>query len=94
MTVHHNKAAATDTLSVDVIAPMPPLMLRGAQAAAAFGVAGRTWRKWNSAGLIPKGVRIGRVLLWDVGTLTRWRDENCPTRERFSQITKVSTDVR
>ena len=75
---------STDALAPDVIAlaPIPPLMLRGGQAAAAFGVSVRTWRKWNSAGLIPKGVRIGRVLLWSCAELTRWRDENCPARWR------------
>jgi len=40
----------------------------------------RTWRTWDSAGLIPRPVRIGRSTLWRVDELKEWVAAGCPRR--------------
>lgn len=43
----------------------------------------RTWRTWDSAGLIPQPVRIGRSTLWRVDELKSWVAAGCPRRAEW-----------
>lgn len=43
----------------------------------------RTWRTWDSAGLIPQPVRIGRSTLWRVDELKAWVAAGCPRRAEW-----------
>jgi predicted DNA-binding transcriptional regulator AlpA len=43
----------------------------------------RTWRTWDSAGLIPRPVRIGRSTLWRVDELKSWIAAGCPRRAEW-----------
>lgn len=66
-------------------------MLIGAKAAAKMcGVSLSTWRKLNSMGKIPEGIRLGRRLLWNRLELERWVDAHCPSREEWRALEKIS----
>lgn len=56
------------------------LLLTAKQAAAICGKSLRTWRTWDSAGRIPRPVRIGRSTLWRSDELRGWVAAGCPRR--------------
>ena len=59
------------------------LLVTAKQAAAMCGKSLRTWRTWDSAGWIPRPVRIGRSTLWRVGELQEWVAAGCPRRDEW-----------
>ena len=63
--------------------PSPPLLLTARKAAAICGKSLRTWRTWDSAGLIPKPIRICRSTLWRAKELEKWVAAGCPRREEW-----------
>jgi predicted DNA-binding transcriptional regulator AlpA len=56
------------------------LLVGAKQAAAMCGKSLRTWRSWDSAGWIPRPIRIGRSTLWRVEELHDWVAAGCPRR--------------
>lgn len=62
---------------------LQPLLLTARQAAATCGKSLRTWRTWDSAGWIPKPVRIGRSTLWRAEELRNWVIAGCPRRAEW-----------
>lgn len=56
------------------------LLLTAVEAAVMCGKSLRTWRTWDSAGKIPRPVRIGRSTLWRVDELRKWVGAGCPRR--------------
>ena len=60
-----------------------PLLVTAKQAAAMCGRSIRCWWTWNSAGLIPGPVKIGRATLWRVDELRQWTEAGCPRREEW-----------
>ena len=64
--------------------PMDSALLATAkQAAAMCGRSIRCWWSWNSAGLIPRPVKVGRATLWRVDELRCWTEAGCPRREEW-----------
>ena len=62
--------------------PVPsPQLISARTAAGMCGRSERTWRTWDSAGLIPQPVRIGRNTLWRQAELQAWIAAGCPRRE-------------
>lgn len=59
------------------------LLLTARQSASACGKSLRTWRTWDSAGWIPKPVRIGRSTLWRANELRDWVQAGCPRRAEW-----------
>ena len=59
------------------------LLVTAKQAAQMCGKSLRTWRTWDSAGLIPKPVRIGRSTMWRLDELRRWVEIGCPRRSEW-----------
>lgn len=59
------------------------LLLTARQAATACGKSLRTWRTWDTAGWIPKPVRIGRSTLWRADELRAWVAAGCPRRAEW-----------
>lgn len=59
------------------------LLLTARQAAVMCGKSLRTWRAWDSAGWIPRPVRIGRSTLWRVDELREWVAAGCPRRAEW-----------
>ncbi len=58
----------------------PALLLTARQSAAACGRSLRCWRSWDSAGRIPRPVRIGRSTMWRAAELAEWTAAGCPER--------------
>lgn len=59
------------------------LLVTAKQAAQMCGKSLRTWRTWDSAGMIPQPVRIGRSTLWRLDELRQWVDAGCPRRAEW-----------
>ena len=62
------------------------LLVTARQAARMCGRSLRTWRAWDSAGWIPRPVRIGRATLWRAGELRAWVEAGCPRRDEWEAI--------
>ena len=65
------------------LAESEALMISAREAAVMCGKSLRTWRTWDSAGLIPQPVRIGRSTLWRLDELRDWVGAGCPRREEW-----------
>jgi predicted DNA-binding transcriptional regulator AlpA len=59
------------------------LLVTAKRAAQICGKSLRTWRTWDSAGLIPQPVRIGRSTLWRIDELREWIAAGCPRRQEW-----------
>jgi predicted DNA-binding transcriptional regulator AlpA len=59
------------------------LLVTARQAAELCGKSLRTWRAWDSAGWIPKPIRIGRNTLWRADELRDWVNAGCPRRDEW-----------
>jgi len=60
--------------------PTSALLVSADDAAALCGKSLRTWRSWDSAGWIPRPVRIGRSTMWRADELRAWVAARCPSR--------------
>jgi predicted DNA-binding transcriptional regulator AlpA len=60
-----------------------PLLVTARQAASMCGKSLRTWRTWDSAGWIPRPVRIGRSTLWRADEMRDWVAAGCPRRAEW-----------
>lgn len=60
-----------------------PLLITAREAAALCGRSLRCWRTWDSAGRIPRPVRIGRSTLWRAEELRRWVEAGCLRRAEW-----------
>jgi predicted DNA-binding transcriptional regulator AlpA len=60
-----------------------PLLVDAKTAAAMCCKSLRTWRSWDSAGWIPRPVRIGRSTLWRADELRCWVASGCPRRSEW-----------
>ncbi len=59
------------------------LLVSARIACAMCGKSLRTWRTWDSAGMIPRPMRIGRSTLWRVDELKAWVAAGCPRRAEW-----------
>ena len=64
----------------------PTLLVPAKEAAAMCGRSKRTWWNWNSAGLIPRPVKVGPATLWRVDELRRWVNAGCPRRAEWEGL--------
>lgn len=62
-----------------------PLLLNAQQAASMCGKSLRTWRSWDSAGLVPRPIRIRRCTLWRSDELWQWIEAGCPRRQEWEK---------
>lgn len=67
----------------DMRETVAPLMISARAACRLCGKSLRTWRTWDSAGLIPRPVRIGRSTFWRVEELHSWIAAGCPRRAEW-----------
>lgn len=65
------------------------LLVSGVDAARLVGLSGRTWRRLDLTGQIPKPIRIGGSRRWSVADLTAWIAAGCPGRSRWEQRMQV-----
>jgi len=50
---------------------------------ARLGVSERAIWKWNAAEKLPKPIRLGRSVRWDLDEMERWIDASCPARREW-----------
>ena len=67
-------------LETNLALQLEPLLVSARQVAAMCGRSERTWRSWDCAHLVPRGVSIGRSRLWRVDELREWITAGCPRR--------------
>ncbi len=55
------------------------------------GIATVTFRRWDSAGRIPQGIKIGGARVWRRAELIAWIEAGMPPREKWLAICQAST---
>ena len=80
--------ATKNTISVEPASDA--LLLRPADCARVLGVGVRTLRTWDAAGLLPRAVRIGRIVLWSRDELRRWASAGCPARPAWERMQEAA----
>ncbi len=63
-----------------------PKLLNVKMVAKLLGRTEKTVRNWNTSGLIPEPMRIGRSLFWRPDELDAWLLADCPARKRWKRI--------
>ena len=66
------------------------LLLRAAEAARLCAVSKVSWHRWDSAGRIPQGLKIGGAKVWRRAELEAWILAGTPCRERWIAIQSAS----
>ena len=66
------------------------LLLRAAEAARLCAVSKVSWHRWDSAGKIPQGLKIGGAKVWRRAELEAWILAGTPPREKWIAIVQAS----
>ena len=69
----------------------PVLLIPASDAAKMCGKSTRTWWVWDSAGWVPRPMRIGRSAMWQVTELQAWIEAGCPRRANWESRPKKSS---
>lgn len=69
--------------SACVAVSLQPLLLSARDAARVCGISSATWWSMDSAGQIPRKLRVGKRCLWRTEDLILWVRWNLPNREQF-----------
>lgn len=64
---------------------LEPLAVDADGAGRLVGVSGRTWRRMNAGGLVPRPVRLAGSVRWRVDELRRWVDAGAPSRSKWEE---------
>lgn len=70
----------------DVGPTLSPLAYSASQLADKLGVSLRHIRRMDSAGLLPKPIRLGRSVRWPADTIHAWVKAGAPDRKRWEQM--------
>jgi excisionase family DNA binding protein len=57
-----------------------------AEMAKLLGISRAHAARLNAAGRLPRGVRLGRCVRWNVAELHAWTSAGCPARERWEAM--------
>jgi len=71
-----------------IVLAAEPRLIDANGAALLCGVSVRFWHQLDSAGRVPKPMRLGRRCLWSLEEIDSWVRAGCPTRERWVQQKK------
>jgi predicted DNA-binding transcriptional regulator AlpA len=66
-----------------VASHVEPALLRARDASKLCGISLASWWRWDAAGRMPRGVKIGGARLWSRGELLAWIDAGCPDRAEW-----------
>lgn len=64
----------------------PPLVVDARRLAAMLCASVRSVRKWDSAGVLPRPVRVGGRVVWRVSEICNWLDAGAPDRQTWERI--------
>jgi predicted DNA-binding transcriptional regulator AlpA len=68
------------------MAEQESLVYRPEELAKVLGISKVSVHRMNSAGRLPKPVRLGRCVAWQKATIAAWLDADCPNREKWEAI--------
>ena len=72
------------------VADLPrPLLIDAAGFGGQIQSSARTIRRWDSAGLIPRPVRVGGKVLWRAEEIRRWVEAGCPPRPAWERMDRA-----
>jgi predicted DNA-binding transcriptional regulator AlpA len=57
-----------------------PKCMKANEVAEWIGISKTTWVRSNIAGKTPRGLRLGRLVLWDRAEIERWLEAGMPNR--------------
>jgi predicted DNA-binding transcriptional regulator AlpA len=77
-----------------VASHIEPALLRARDAARLCGISLASWWRWDAAGRIPRGVKIGGARLWSRSELLAWIDTGCPDRAEWQARQAAKGDGR
>ena len=80
---------ATEVLERRDGRPSNPLAMSATDLAEQLGVSLRHLRRLDSAGKLPKPIRLGRSVRWQVAEIENWLDAGAPDRQRWQAIKGV-----
>lgn len=63
-----------------------PLAMSAADMADRLGVSLRHLRRLDSAGKVPRPIRLGRSVRWPLAEINRWMDAGAPDRQRWQAM--------
>ena len=66
--------------------PVPPGLLRPADAAAFCSTGRSTWDRWSAAGLTPAPLKIGGAVFYSRRELAEWCRRGCPPRDQWRPV--------
>ena len=64
------------------------LALPAAEVAKLLGISERHLWALNSSGRLPRPVRLGRAVRWNLSELRAWLDAGCPERSRWEAMAR------
>ena len=67
------------------------LLLRAAEASRLCAVSKVSWHRWDSAGRIPQGLKIGGAKVWRRAELIAWIEAGTPCREKWVALVQAAT---
>jgi predicted DNA-binding transcriptional regulator AlpA len=65
-----------------------PMVLSAMRLSQRLGVSLRHIRRMDSAGKLPRPVRLGKVVLWKVDEINAWLNAGAPDRKTWEQMKK------
>jgi predicted DNA-binding transcriptional regulator AlpA len=65
-----------------------PMVLSAMRLSQRLGVSLRHIRRMDSAGKLPRPIRLGKVVLWKVDEINAWLNAGAPDRKTWEQMKK------
>jgi predicted DNA-binding transcriptional regulator AlpA len=69
----------------DSLDPTGKIAWTAAELAEALGISTRYVWALNSSGRLPRPIRLGRAVRWNVSCVRAWINCGCPPRDQFEQ---------
>ena len=74
-----------------IVEQMGPVVLSAKGVAGLLGVSLRHVRRMDSAGRLPKPIRLGHLIRWPVDGIEKWIAMGCPDRRTFEAKRRIKT---
>lgn len=66
--------------------PSQPLTITAPFVAKLFSISERHVWSLHATGRLPRPIRLGRSVRWNLSDLIAWRDAGCPSRDAWEQM--------
>lgn len=79
---------------VDAASPLKGPVLTAKQLADILSISTRTVWRFDSAGFMPKPIRLGKTVRWKAEEVTAWIEAGCPVRSVWDASRRIGKGVR